>query len=64
MLGRRRKRNRAVRRLRRPRRAPVVIAGCRVGHSDDIAPAAVYLASDDSSWGTGETQTTAGGLHG
>ncbi|HEY9249482.1 MAG TPA: SDR family oxidoreductase, partial [Rariglobus sp.] len=36
----------------------------RVGRPDDIAPAVVYLASDDSSWVTGETHYIAGGLHG
>jgi 3-oxoacyl-[acyl-carrier protein] reductase len=36
----------------------------RIGRPDDIAPAAVYLASDDSSWVTGETHTIAGGVHG
>jgi 3-oxoacyl-[acyl-carrier protein] reductase len=34
----------------------------RVGEPKDIAPAAVFLASDDSSWGTGETLLIAGGL--
>ena len=33
----------------------------RVGQVDDIAPAAVFLASDDSSWITGETLIIAGG---
>ena len=27
----------------------------RVGQTDDIAPAAVFFASDDSKWITGET---------
>ena len=35
----------------------------RIGHPDDIAPAAVFFASDDSSWITGETLTISGGLH-
>ena len=34
----------------------------RVGQSDDIAPAAVFFASDDSKWITGETLIIAGGL--
>ncbi len=34
----------------------------RVGHTDDIAPAAVFFASDDSKWITGETLLIAGGL--
>ena len=34
----------------------------RVGQTDDIAPAAVFFASDDSKWITGETLTIAGGL--
>ena len=34
----------------------------RVGHTDDIAPAAVFFASDDSKWVTGETLLIAGGL--
>src|SRR5262245_20052096 len=35
----------------------------RIGQPDDIAPAAVFLASSDSSWITGETLTISGGLH-
>ncbi len=35
----------------------------RVGQTDDIAPAAVFFASDDSKWITGETLVIAGGLH-
>lgn len=34
----------------------------RVGQPDDIAPAAVFFASDDSKWITGETLSIAGGL--
>jgi 3-oxoacyl-[acyl-carrier protein] reductase len=34
----------------------------RIGQTDDIAPAAVFFASDDSSWVTGETLLIAGGL--
>jgi len=34
----------------------------RVGQTDDIAPAAVFFASDDSKWITGETLIIAGGL--
>ncbi len=34
----------------------------RVGQPDDIAPAAVFFASDDSKWVTGETLVIAGGL--
>ena len=34
----------------------------RVGQPDDIAPAAVFLASDDSKWITGEMLLIAGGL--
>jgi 3-oxoacyl-[acyl-carrier protein] reductase len=34
----------------------------RVGQTDDIAPAAVFFASDDSKWITGETLVIAGGL--
>ena len=35
----------------------------RIGQPHDIAPAAVFLASSDSSWITGETLVIAGGLH-
>ncbi len=34
----------------------------RVGQTDDIAPAAVFFASDDSQWINGETLVIAGGL--
>ena len=34
----------------------------RIGRPDDIAPAAVFLASSDSAWITGETLLVAGGL--
>lgn len=34
----------------------------RIGQPQDIAPAAVFLASADSAWLTGETLTIAGGL--
>jgi 3-oxoacyl-[acyl-carrier protein] reductase len=34
----------------------------RIGQPRDIAPAAVFLASSDSSWITGETFTISGGL--
>ena len=34
----------------------------RIGQTEDIGPAAVFLASDDSSWITGETLRIAGGL--
>jgi 3-oxoacyl-[acyl-carrier protein] reductase len=34
----------------------------RIGRPDDIAPAAVFLASDDSKWITGEILRIAGGL--
>ena len=34
----------------------------RVGQVDDIAPAAVFFASADSAWITGETLRIAGGL--
>ncbi len=34
----------------------------RIGQPDDIAPAAVFFASDDSKWVTGETLLVAGGL--
>jgi 3-oxoacyl-[acyl-carrier protein] reductase len=34
----------------------------RIGQPDDIAPAAVFFASADSSWITGETLTISGGF--
>jgi 3-oxoacyl-[acyl-carrier protein] reductase len=34
----------------------------RIGQPGDIAPAAVFLASTDSAWITGETLRIAGGL--
>ena len=34
----------------------------RIGQPDDIAPAAAFFASQDSSWITGETLTISGGL--
>jgi len=34
----------------------------RIGQPDDIAPSAVFFASDDSKWITGETLLIAGGL--
>jgi len=34
----------------------------RIGQPEDIGPAAVFLASDDSAWITGETWLVAGGL--
>jgi 3-oxoacyl-[acyl-carrier protein] reductase len=34
----------------------------RIGQTDDIAPAAVFFASDDSKWITGETLLLTGGL--
>jgi 3-oxoacyl-[acyl-carrier protein] reductase len=34
----------------------------RIGQPRDIAPAAVFLASDDAAWITGETFTVSGGL--
>ena len=35
----------------------------RIGQPGDIAPAAVFLASDDARWITGETLQVGGGLH-
>jgi 3-oxoacyl-[acyl-carrier protein] reductase len=34
----------------------------RIGQPQDIAPAAVFFASDDSRWITGETLLIAGGM--
>jgi len=34
----------------------------RIGQPDDIAPIAVFLASADSGWLTGETLLASGGL--
>lgn len=34
----------------------------RIGRPDDIGPAAVFFASDDSSWITGETLVISGGM--
>lgn len=33
----------------------------RIGHPDDIGRVAVFLASEDSNWITGETLAVAGG---
>lgn len=35
----------------------------RIGQPDDIAPAAVFFASDDAKWISGQTLVIAGGLH-
>jgi 3-oxoacyl-[acyl-carrier protein] reductase len=35
----------------------------RIGQPRDIAPTAVFLASDDSAWITGETHYISGGVH-
>ena len=34
----------------------------RIGQPDDIAPIAVFLASEESGWLTGETLVASGGL--
>ena len=34
----------------------------RIGNPDDIAPAVVFLASDDAKWITGETLYISGGM--
>jgi 3-oxoacyl-[acyl-carrier protein] reductase len=36
--------------------------GARIGRPEDIAPAAVFLASPDAAWITGEILRVAGGL--
>ncbi len=36
----------------------------RFGEPEDVAPVAVFLASDDSHWVTGESIRAAGGVHG
>ena len=36
----------------------------RIGQPEDIAKVAVFLASDDAGWITGEKITVAGGLYG
>jgi 3-oxoacyl-[acyl-carrier protein] reductase len=35
----------------------------RIGQPDDIGPVAVFLASDDSRWVTGEVVRVSGGQH-
>jgi 3-oxoacyl-[acyl-carrier protein] reductase len=43
-----------------------IVAGTplgRIGQPDDIAKVAVFLASDDSAWLTGERLTASGGFH-
>ena len=35
----------------------------RTGQPEDIAPVAVFLASDESRWVTGDTLAVSGGLH-
>jgi len=35
----------------------------RIGQPQDVAPAAVFLASGDAGWITGETLLVGGGLH-
>jgi len=45
--------------------AKAYVAGAklgRIGYPDDIAPAVVYFASDDSKWVTGETLFVTGGF--
>ncbi len=34
----------------------------RIGQPDDIGPVAVFLASDDSGWVTGQTLLVSGGM--
>jgi 3-oxoacyl-[acyl-carrier protein] reductase len=35
----------------------------RIGQTQDIAPTAAFLASDEAAWITGETLVVAGGLY-
>jgi 3-oxoacyl-[acyl-carrier protein] reductase len=35
----------------------------RIGQTEDIAPAVVFLASEESAWITGETMRVSGGLN-
>jgi 3-oxoacyl-[acyl-carrier protein] reductase len=37
--------------------------GARFGWPEDVAPAVVFLASDDAAWLTGERVSASGGLH-
>jgi len=37
--------------------------GARFGRPEDVAPAVVFLASDDAAWLTGERVSASGGLH-
>jgi 3-oxoacyl-[acyl-carrier protein] reductase len=37
--------------------------GARFGRPEDIAPAVVFLASDDAAWLTGERLNASGGVH-
>ena len=37
--------------------------GARFGRPEDVAPAVVFLASDDAAWLTGERISASGGLH-
>jgi len=37
---------------------------CIVGFHEDIAKAAVFLASDDAAWITGEQISVSGGIYG
>jgi 3-oxoacyl-[acyl-carrier protein] reductase len=37
--------------------------GGRFGQPDEIAPAVVFLASDDAAWLTGERISASGGIH-
>jgi 3-oxoacyl-[acyl-carrier protein] reductase len=46
--------------LRQPIEAQTPLG--RIGQTEDVAPAAVFLASSDSKWITGETLRVAGGL--